>query len=85
MYPDATAAVVTPDGETEEFDILAGVLQGDLLAPYLFIIALDYVRWKATEAMEEKLGFVITPKKLRRAPPVILWDFKFAGDICLLS
>ena len=29
--------------ETQYFDIVAGVLQGDMLAPYLFIICLDYV------------------------------------------
>ena len=27
---------------TEYFDIVAGVLQGDTLSPYLFIICLDY-------------------------------------------
>ena len=35
--------VRSPDGDTEYFDIVAGVLQGDTLAPYLFIICLDYV------------------------------------------
>ena len=35
--------VRSPDGDTEYFDIEAGVLQGDTLAPYLFIICLDYV------------------------------------------
>ena len=29
--------------DTEYFDIVAGVLQGDMLTPYLFIICLDYV------------------------------------------
>ena len=29
--------------ETEYFDIVAGVLQGYTLAPYLFIICLDYL------------------------------------------
>ena len=29
--------------ETQTFDIVAGVLQGDTLAPYLFIICVDYV------------------------------------------
>ncbi len=29
--------------ETEYFDIVAGVLKGDTLAPYLFIICLEYV------------------------------------------
>ena len=35
--------VRSPDGDTEYFDIVAGVLQRDTLAPYLFIICLDYV------------------------------------------
>ena len=30
---------------TDYFDIVAGVLPGDTLAPYLFIICLDYVLW----------------------------------------
>ena len=49
MYKDTTAHVRSPDGETESFTILAGVLQGDTLAPYLFIIALDYALRMATE------------------------------------
>ena len=32
-----------PEGDTDYFDIVAGVLQGDTLAPYRFIICLDYV------------------------------------------
>ena len=34
--------VRSPDEVTEYFDNVAGVLQGDTLAPYLFIICLDY-------------------------------------------
>ena len=37
-YQGTKAKVITSDGDTVEFDILAGVLQGDTLAPYLFII-----------------------------------------------
>ena len=29
------------DGDTDYFDIVAGVLQGDTLAPYLLIICLN--------------------------------------------
>ena len=42
MYEGTRAKVLSPDGETELFDILAGVLQGDTLAPYLFAIMIDY-------------------------------------------
>ena len=30
MYENTRAKVITPDGETEPFNILAGVLQGDM-------------------------------------------------------
>ena len=40
-YSETWAKVRTPDGDTESFEILAGVLQGDTLAPFLFIVALD--------------------------------------------
>ena len=42
LYKDTEAQVITPDSDTEFFEILAEVLQGDTLAPFLFIIALDY-------------------------------------------
>ena len=35
--------VCSPDGDTDNFDIDAGVQHGDTLAPYLFIICLDNV------------------------------------------
>ena len=40
LYRDTNARVVTSDGESEELRIHAGVLQGDTLAPFLFIIGL---------------------------------------------
>ena len=32
-----SASVLSPDGETDLFQIQAGVLQGDTLAPFLFV------------------------------------------------
>lgn len=42
MYARTRAKVVTPDGDSEEFVNQAGVMQGDTLAPFLFIIILHY-------------------------------------------
>ena len=54
MYEDTTAKVITSDGETETVNILAGVLQGDTLAPYLVVIVIDYVMRKALLGRKEK-------------------------------
>ena len=43
LYRNTKVKVRSPDGDTDYFDIVAGVLQGDTLAPYLFITCLDYV------------------------------------------
>ena len=43
LYRNTKVNVRSPDGDTDYFDIVANVLQGDTLAPYLFIICLDYV------------------------------------------
>ena len=84
-YSRTRAKVCSPDGETEYFDILAGVLQGDTLAPFLFIIALDYALRLAINGKEEELGFTLVPRQSRRVPPVTITDLDFADDIALIS
>ena len=68
-----------------EFDITAGVLQGDTLAPFLFVIVLDYALRKAINGREHDLGFTITPRRSRRDIGVAVTDLDFADDIALLS
>ena len=41
MYTGTSSTVLSTDGETPSFPILAGILQGDTLAPFLFIIVVD--------------------------------------------
>ena len=60
VYDNTSAKVLTPDGETDTFPILAGVLEGGTRAPYLFIIVLDYVLRRAITGKEEQFGFTIT-------------------------
>ena len=64
-YTGTMAKVVTPDGVTDEFELLAGVLQGDTLAPFLLIMVLDYALIKATIDHED-LGFTVNPRQSRR-------------------
>ena len=84
-YQGTKAKVVTSDGDTDELDILAGVLQGESLTPYLFIIVLDYCLRSAIEGKEESLGFTISPRRSRRVGPVNITDLDFADEIALLS
>ena len=84
-YARTRAKVCSPDGETDYFDISAGVLQGDTLAPFLFIVALDYALRCAVDGREEELGFILVPRRSRRAHPVVVTDLDFADDIALIS
>ena len=61
LYTGTKARVVTVDGATDLFDILAGVLQGDTLAPYLFIIVVDYIMTITMDEFDSEPGFTIKP------------------------
>ena len=41
LYKNMEVKVHSLDGDTNFFDIVAGVLQGETLAPYSFIVCLD--------------------------------------------
>ena len=84
LYTNTQATVLTPDGETEPFDILAGILQGDTLAPFLFIIVIDYVMRTSVDSMKES-GLLYQPRKSSRHPALYITDADFADDIALLS
>ena len=83
-YTNTTAQVITEDGNTEFFSIEARVLQGDTLAPYLFIIVIDYVMRTSTKN-RGNLSLTITQRLSRRFPAKFITDNDFADDIALLS
>ena len=84
LYRNTKVKVRSPDGDTEYFDLVAGVLQGDTLAPYLFIICLDYVLRTSIDNIGEN-GFVLTKKRSRRYPAKTITDADYADDIALLA
>ena len=67
LYRNTKVKVRFPDGDTEYFDIVAGVLQGDTLAPYLFIICLDYVLRTSIDRMKNN-GFKLTKERSKGYP-----------------
>ena len=83
MYKNTRAFVRSPDGDTEIFDIIAGVSQEGTLAPYLFIIVLDYVLRNLDQ--NKNLGFTLGKQLSRRYPGEMLTDTDFADDLALLS
>ena len=84
LYRNTKVKVRSPDGDTEYFDIVAGVLQGDTLAPYLFIICLDYVLRTSIDKIKEN-GFELTKKRSRRYPATTITDADYADDIAILA
>ena len=84
LYRNTKVKVRSPDGDTKYFDIVAGVLKGDTLAPYLFIICLDYVLRTSIDKIREN-GFELTRKRSRRYPVKTITDADYADDIALLA
>ena len=73
-----------PDEDTEYFDIVPGVLQGDTLTPYLFIICLDYVLRTSIDKIREN-GLVLTKRRSKRYPAKTITDADYDGDLALLA
>ena len=82
MYVNTSAVVLTPKGETTNFNINTGVLQGDPLAPYLFIIVLDYA---LRTAIDDREGLTLTRCRSSRHPASHLSDLDYADDIALFA
>ena len=84
LYRNTKVKVHSPDGDTDYFDIVAGVLQGDTLAPYVFIICLDYVLRTPIDKIKEN-GFELTKKRSRRYPAKTITDADYADEISILA
>ena len=65
QYKNAKVKVRSLGGDTDFYDIIAGMMQGDTLAPYLFIICLDSVSRTSINLMN-KNGFTLAKARSRR-------------------
>ena len=84
LYRNTKVEVRSPDRGTEYFDIVAGVLQVDTLAPYLFIICLDYVLRTSIDKIREN-GIQLTKKRSRKHPAKTITTADYADDIAILA
>ena len=64
--------------------VKAGILQGDILAPFLFIMVVDYVLRNSVDTIKNK-GFKLHPRRSSRHKVEYLTDTDFADDIAIIS
>ena len=84
LYRNIKLKICSLDGDTDYFDIVANVLQGDTLAPYLFIIYLHFVLRTFIDKMKDN-GFTLTKQRTRRYPAQTITDAHYDNDIALLA
>ena len=83
LYSNTIATVITPDGLTDKFKTTSGVLQGDTLAPFLFVLLLDWVIRTAIPTNEN--GFMLCRRMSSRHPEKRLSILGYADDLGILS
>ena len=89
LYKNTKVKFHSVDGDTVYYDSVTGVLQGDTLAPYLFIICLDYMLRTSQDLMKEN-GFNKTEymcfnqrgdiSKIKAGPLKLVYKFTYLGS-----
>ena len=92
IYTNSKSKVIVDGKFSDEFPVTTGVLQGDTLAPLLFIIVIDYVMKNAvSDAARERdmHGFLANKREGTRhqetKPAACVNDLDFSDDIALLE
>ena len=84
LYKNTKVKVHSPDGDTDYFEIVSGVLSEDTLTPYLLIICLDNVLRTYIDLMKGN-GFKLAKERSRRYPARTISDADYTDDIALLA
>ena len=84
LYKKTRSMVRSPNDDTTFFEIITGILQSDTLAPFLFIICLNYILKNSLDCNRE-LGFTISKSKSSRYPAVNITYAYYTDDIALTT
>ena len=77
LYKNTKAIVCSPDGDTD-FNIVTGILEGHTLAPYMFMICLDYILQMLIDLIKEN-GFTLKITRSRWYPTETMTSADFAN------
>ena len=83
LYNNPKSALMVDGNLSDPFQVTTWVLQGAVLAPFLFIVLIDYLMRRATENTES--GVVTNPRHSRGHPVKTSNDLDFADNIALLE
>ena len=67
------------------WDIIFSILQGNTLAPYLFIICSNRLCHDEYLGQEEKLSFRIHQRRYSRIPADVINDMDFVDDLAAIT
>ena len=83
-YKNTKVKVRSPDGDTDFFDIVADVLQGDTLTSYLLINCLGYVLRMSTDLIKES-GFAREKTSSRQHSEQTITDVDYEDNLAILA
>ena len=83
LYKDTKAKVCSTDGNTGYFNIVIGILEGDTLAPSLFIICLDYILQMSIDLMKEN-SFTLKKARSKHYSMETITKADYLNDLALL-
>ena len=76
--------VRSPNGITDFFEIVTGILQGETLASYMFIICQDYALQKFIDLMKGN-GFLLKKTRSGQYPTETMTDTDYTNDNMVLT
>ena len=84
IYRNSRSMIFVDDNISKEFDVTTDILQGDTLAPLLFIVVIDYVMQNAQKDHTNGKDESGLKTNLRQSATII-HDLRLTDDIALLE